>query len=484
MNKYIFLTIFFLSCKFEDTKWGETEDEHVTVLTKDNFDSFLEKYPKVFVKFYAPWCGHCKAMAPDYSKLAEQMKTEENGIPIAKVDATVEKELAEKFQVQGFPTLKFFLNGEPVDYNGERTQTAIYDWIQSKDENKVLQITTVEELEEHEKKGLSVLFYVPESETDAIQKFKTFTLNYEDVPFAYTHSEDLKNHLEIQQKFGFVVFRDFDDGKKFLVLEEVTDMNGFRQFFEAVRFPVVMNFDQQAAERIFGSQSSAMIYFSDEADEGLETFRQFAKENSTKLLFSHSFITKDLGARLAEYIGITSSDTGAVRILKFNEGNLDKYKITDTSPEGLKTALEQFEAGTLGAYYKSAPVPETNTEPVKVVVGDTFEEMVMKSDKYVLFEAYAPWCGHCQKLEPVYKDLAEKLASFEDIMVVKFDATANEHPSLQIQGFPTIKLYKPGTETPVDYEGDRSFDDLAKFLETETGKQLNLTDSDVKTDEL
>ena len=49
------------------------------------------------MKFYAPWCGHCKAMAPSYSELAEEMNSSDNGIPIAKVDATVEKELAEKF---------------------------------------------------------------------------------------------------------------------------------------------------------------------------------------------------------------------------------------------------------------------------------------------------------------------------------------------------------------------------------------------------
>lgn len=58
--------------------------------------------------------------------------------------------------------------------------------------------------------------------------------------------------------------------------------------------------------------------------------------------------------------------------------------------------------------------------------------MVLKSDKYVLLEAYAPWCGHCQKLEPIYKQLAEKLTDFEDIVISKFDSTTNEHPSLQI----------------------------------------------------
>lgn len=68
-------------------------------------------------------------------------------------------------------------------------------------------------------------------------------MNYEDVPFAYTTSQEIKDKLEVTQKVGFVVLRDFDDGNKFLVLEELNDMNGFKSFFEAVRFPIVMKFD-------------------------------------------------------------------------------------------------------------------------------------------------------------------------------------------------------------------------------------------------
>ena len=95
------LIIGFMACLAlaEVGKWGVEVDEHVSVLTKDNFDDFVSKNPKVFVKFYAPWCGHCKAMAPAYSSLAKKMNEQEDGIPIAKVDATVEKELAEKYGV-------------------------------------------------------------------------------------------------------------------------------------------------------------------------------------------------------------------------------------------------------------------------------------------------------------------------------------------------------------------------------------------------
>lgn len=97
----------------------------------------------------------------------------------------------------------------------------------------------------------------------------------------------------------------------------------------------------------------------------------------------------------------------------------------------------------------------------------------MTEDKFVLLEAYAPWCGHCKKLEPIYTELAEKVASAENVVIAKMDATENEHPLMPVSGFPTLRLFKPGSKTPVDYQGDRSLDDLLKFLKDNTGLDLD-----------
>ena len=72
-------------------------------------------------------------------------------------------------------------------------------------------------------------------------------------------------------------------------------------------------------------------------------------------------------------------------------------------------------------------MPDNSAAGVKVAVAKNFEELVTKSEKDVLVEFYAPWCGHCKKLTPIYDELGEKMAE-ENVEIVKMDATANDVP--------------------------------------------------------
>lgn len=103
----------------------------VTVLNEDNFESIaLDISKDVLVEFYAPWCGHCKKLAPIYEQLSEAFESEPN-VVIAKVDATENTALAGTYDVKGYPTLKFFPRGstEAVDYSQGRTLDAFVQFI-------------------------------------------------------------------------------------------------------------------------------------------------------------------------------------------------------------------------------------------------------------------------------------------------------------------------------------------------------------------
>jgi protein disulfide-isomerase A1 len=109
------------------------ENNDVIVLTDDNINRALEEFSSgLLVKFYAPWCGHCKKLAPDYSRAARILKGQDPPVYIAEVDATIATKAAEKYGVKGYPTIKFFVNKSPIDFNGGRTDKEIVNWINKK----------------------------------------------------------------------------------------------------------------------------------------------------------------------------------------------------------------------------------------------------------------------------------------------------------------------------------------------------------------
>ena len=107
------------------------------------------------------------------------------------------------------------------------------------------------------------------------------------------------------------------------------------------------------------------------------------------------------------------------------------------------------------------------------LIPSNFDKVVFESNKPALVEFFAPWCGHCKNLAPIYEELAAKIAFAGDkVSIAKVDA--DEHKSLgkrfDVQGFPTLKWFdgKKGS-TPEDYNGGRDLDSLAKFISDKTG---------------
>lgn len=103
-------------------------------LIPDNFDKIAISGKPALVEFFAPWCGHCKSLAPVYEELAQSFAFAKDKISIAKVDADAEKSLGKRFGIQGFPTIKYFdgKSEKPEDYSGGRDIESLTEFITKK----------------------------------------------------------------------------------------------------------------------------------------------------------------------------------------------------------------------------------------------------------------------------------------------------------------------------------------------------------------
>ncbi|OJJ50973.1 hypothetical protein ASPZODRAFT_138097 [Penicilliopsis zonata CBS 506.65] len=106
------------------------------------------------------------------------------------------------------------------------------------------------------------------------------------------------------------------------------------------------------------------------------------------------------------------------------------------------------------------------------LIPQNFDKVVLQSGKPALVEFFAPWCGHCKNLAPVYEQLGQVFAFAEDkVSIAKVDA--DNHRDLGkrfgVQGFPTLKWFDGKSETPEEYSGGRDLESLSAFITEKTG---------------
>jgi len=102
----------------------------------------------------------------------------------------------------------------------------------------------------------------------------------------------------------------------------------------------------------------------------------------------------------------------------------------------------------------------------------------LNNENDVLIEFYAPWCGHCKKLAPIWDELAESLKDVPHLTIAKMDATANEVDGVDVKGYPTLKFYPhDNKKSPKDYDGDREkADGIKEWLKTNSNAYKNHLD--------
>lgn len=203
---------------------GGTSVSEVINLTTSTFSQIYDSKDVWLVAFIAPWCGHCKALKPEWQSAAKKLKG--SGAKLAVVDATAEESLAQQFQIQGFPTIKVFKGGDKsgpkdaMDYQGDRkaphiVQYALQEVDRSGVPKEIVEMTSLDVLKENcdEANKICILAALPhildsmaagrrkyfETLQTVQKKFRTHPIDF----LWFEGSSQLKLEEALQLTFGY-----------------------------------------------------------------------------------------------------------------------------------------------------------------------------------------------------------------------------------------------------------------------------------------
>ena len=450
---FIFLLLPFTIYSFQ-------EEDQVIILEDHNFEQALSTYPSLLVEFYAPWCRFCQQLAPMYSRAAQRLLLHEPPIRIAKTDATMHIESARKYNVEGYPTLKFFSSGVPTEYTGIKNEDGIVNWLIKRIDPPARALESLANLETFiDQHPVSVVLFSEDAEIQTL--FEKVAKNSEGNFYGICKNKDLASKWT--DKSALIVFKD-KENKKSEFFGPFVESEIIR-FIDKNLVPWILPFDDKVIQIVFKKQNPGLFVFVKEKDADLiaEDLDKLAKKLKGFPMVTYADLESSSNKRLVEFLGLPAVWMPFAVIV--NE-KLQKFILRkDLNLENLEKFCDDWNKGLEKPFLKSQPMPAQAFEnDVRILVADNFKEVVFDRNFDVLVEFYAPWCGHCKKLAPEYSKVAKKFKGTRSLIVCKIDATENEFENFDIQEFPTIKFFPANNKDGIDLIGKKDAVSIEKFV--------------------
>lgn len=477
----------------------------VVKLTTDSFQSFIQENPLVLAEFFAPWCGYCKSLGPEFSKAADSLNESHPNIKLAQVDCTEEADLCSEQGIRGYPTLKVLRGEATEDYEGPRDSNGIAEYMIKQTLPAVQDIESVDQLStvlEEQSKPFVVQVLGSKVDESANSTYyevaseKRKDLNFislKDSPVVDEFNKKINVNLNKlkNNKYLLVHPSDYKDVREFS--EKSFSKEGLTTFIANEVVPYFGDINRDTYLMYMSSPVPLGYYFYNSEEERAKVeplFNKLGKENRGKINFVG--LDANLFGRHAEILNMNPEIVPLFAIQDIQ--NNKKYGIDQSAnPNGpsdktISQFIKDFNKGKLSPIVKSEDLPtdeEKQSQSVVKLVGHNHDAVLKNLDKDVFVKYYAPWCGHCKRLAPSWEELASIYGSNETdskVVIANLDHTANDVDTpVEIEGYPTLLLYpangkvdaKTGLREAVVFEGPREIDSLIEFIQEKGGAKVD-----------
>lgn len=206
--------------------------------------------------------------------------------------------------------------------------------------------------------------------------------------------------------------------------------------------------------------------FRDKSDSQAEFMKAYEKSsqlNKGKFLHAYLDIVGDTQREAAETMKLELGTKKLLRALYRGHVYICETPQEELDFQAIDTFIADVHSGKIKPILKSEPIPTSDEGPVKVIVGKTHADIVNDPTKHVLVEYYAPWCGFCKKLAPIYEELAATNTD-PDLVIAKIDNTQNENEKRKINAYPTLYLFTKNNKEGVEYEGKNELEPIRQWI--------------------
>lgn len=457
----------------------------VLELNNDNTKRIIDGNEYVLVLGYAPWCPRSAELMPQFAEAATSLKDLGSPLLMAKLDADRYPKTASLLDIKGFPTLLLFVNGTSQLYTGGFSAEEIVIWARKKTGVPVTRIRSVAEAEQFLRKHHTFVTGLFENfEGPDYNEFVKAAISDNEIQFVEVSNIDVAKVLfpDIKHTYHFIGIVK-SEPERYTSYEGTLEMDKILQFLDDNKFPLVTELTDLNSARVYSSPIKLQVIVFAKVDDFknlLEPLREVARKFKSKIMFMYVDISdENLAKPYLTLFGLEEAENTVVTA--FDHRMSSKFLLqSDLTPTNIEDFCKRLLDGTLSPYFKSQPIPDNKEASIQIIVGKTFDDLVLSSPKNVLLEVYTPWCINCETISKHVERLAKHFKGLDNLVFARVDASGNEHPKLQVDDYPTLFFYPANNKAnPIKLSTKSSLKDLA----TSINKHLKAKDQIAK-DEL